>query len=320
MVAATGVTSGDMTSGLYAGVVRHRRRGQVNHEFASRVVMGLFDLDELPILDREVFGFAVDRPAPVAFRARDHGFADGTDLRTWLADVTAGHDLDINGPAQVLCMPRVAGVAFDPLSVWFCHDRGGRPSAIVHEVRNTFGDRHAYVIPRPLDGPDRTPDDTTPGQKGSGRATRGHGGPLDAGGPWGDGGRVMVAHRADKVFHVSPFFDVGGDYDFTLRLPDEHAAMAVTHHAEDGDTLTASFVGRRQPFTTAALWRAMLANPLLPQRVLARIHIEAVRLWRKGATFHPRPRPGPSTSVGQVRGQPGAQDIEDRIDAEEITT
>lgn len=263
-------------SALYVGRVRHRRRGEVDHALSARVVMGLFDLDELADLDADLVGFGHDRPAPIQFRSADHGHADGGDLRAWLAEVTAATGADVSGPARVLCMPRVLGLAFDPLSVWYCHDAAGRPSAIVHEVRNTFGGRHAYVVPDPLGGTVAPP------------------GPPRT----GDGAPVLVHHRADKAFHVSPFFDVDGDYDFTLRLPDEHVAVAITHHAGDGHELTASFVGRRVELTSASLWRAMASHPLLPHRVLGQIHVHALHLWRKGARYRPVPPRGPAVTTG----------------------
>ncbi|MBY5162944.1 DUF1365 domain-containing protein [Salsipaludibacter albus] len=268
-----------LRSGLYPGVVVHRRRGEIDHDLRQRVVMGLFDLDELDLLDREVTGFGVDRPAPVAFRTDDHGRADGSDLRDWFTEVTAGAGVrDVSGPLQVLSMPRVLGYAFDPISVWFGHDAGGRPSAVVHEVRNTFGQRHAYVVPDPL----------------AGRV-----------GPDPEGATV-VRHRADKAFHVSPFFDVDGTYDFTLRMPDDRAALGILHHAGDGHTLTASFTGRRRAFTTAGLWRSMARHPLLPQAVTGGIHLHAARLWAKGATY----RPVPDHDRGVTTGCPVTHDRE----------
>lgn len=251
-------------SALYPGVVVHRRRGTIEHGLRQRVVMGLFDLDDLPRLDREVTGFGVDRAAPVSFRGSDHGHArDGStvaDLRTWLAEVTTGAGVDdVTGPAQVLSMPRVLGYAFDPISVWFAHDRDGALSAVVHEVRNTFGQRHAYVIAAPLDGATRT----STGQ--------------------------VLRHRADKSLHVSPFFDVDGTYDFTVRRPDHQAAVGITHHAGDGHVLTASFSGRRRAFTTRGLWSEMVRHPLLPHAVTAGIHLHAGFLWGKGARYHPVP-------------------------------
>lgn len=271
----TAAAPNELRSGLYPGVVVHRRRGEVNHDLRTRVVMALFDLDELPVLDERVRGFGVDRAAPVAFRASDHGHADGSSLRTWLHEVTSAAGVsDVSGRAQVMCMPRVLGYGFDPISVWFCHDRVGRLSALVHEVRNTFGQRHAYVVADPLSGRALSGDD--------GHDRR----PAD-----------VLRHRVDKAFHVSPFFDVDGDYDFTVTVPGDRAAIAITHNAGDGHTLTASFTGHRRPFTTRTLWRSMVRHPGLTQRVMASIHIEAARLWRKGATYRPVPTPGDPVTV-----------------------
>lgn len=266
-----------LRSALYPGVVVHHRRGELRHDLRSRVVMGLFDLDELPRLEREVAGFGVDRPAPVALRRRDHGRADGSDLRAWLAQACAEAGIDdVTGPVQVLCMPRMFGYVFDPISTWFAHDRDGRLTAVVHEVRNTFGQRHAYVVPEPLGG-----------RVGNGN------------------GAVVLRHRADKAFHVSPFFDVAGTYDFTLRLPDERAALGIVYDAGDGNGMTAAFTGRRQPFTTTSLWRQVLRHPALSQKVIGAIHVQAGLLWGKGARYRSVPPLGPAVTVGRPGGRPG---------------
>ncbi len=255
-------------SALYPGTVVHRRRGPVDHDLRQGVVLALFDLGELASLDREVAGFGVDRAAPVSFRSRDHGPAgrdtSPDDLRSWVREVVATADpgLDVSGAVRILCMPRVLGHAFDPISVWFLHDPHDRLTAVVHEVRNTFGQRHAYVVGDPLRGAVRTT------------------------------GATILRHRADKAFHVSPFFDVSGTYDFTVRVPDDRAALGVTYRPGDGHDFVASFAGRRRDLTTGGLWREMLRHPLLPQAVLAGIHLHAGALWAKGATYHPVPPAG----------------------------
>ena len=48
---------------------------------------------------------------------------------------------------RILCMPRVAGYDFNPLSVYYCIDRGETLRAMIYKVNNTFGRRHTYVIP-----------------------------------------------------------------------------------------------------------------------------------------------------------------------------
>ena len=51
------------------------------------------------------------------------------------------------GAIRLLCMPRVLGHVFNPISVFFCHRRDGTLGAMLYEVHNTFGERHSYLIP-----------------------------------------------------------------------------------------------------------------------------------------------------------------------------
>jgi DUF1365 family protein len=38
------------------------------------------------------------------------------------------------------------GYVFNPVSFWYCHDRGGALRAVLAEVNNTFGERHNYLV------------------------------------------------------------------------------------------------------------------------------------------------------------------------------
>ena len=61
-----------------------------------------------------------------------------------LAD--AGIDIG-GGPIRLLCMPRMFGHVFNPISIYWCHHADGRLAAMLYEVNNTFGQRHSYLIP-----------------------------------------------------------------------------------------------------------------------------------------------------------------------------
>ena len=51
------------------------------------------------------------------------------------------------GRIVLLTMPRLFNYVFNPLSVYFCYRRDGSVAALVHEVSNTFGESHFYVLP-----------------------------------------------------------------------------------------------------------------------------------------------------------------------------
>ena len=95
----------------------------------------LADLDELPVLDRAIPGFAHNRAALVSLHDRDHGPRDGVPLRPWIEARLAEAGIDLEGgPIRLLGFPRVLGYVFNPLSVWFCHGPEGELPAILYAV------------------------------------------------------------------------------------------------------------------------------------------------------------------------------------------
>jgi uncharacterized protein len=127
------------------GVVAHRRRIPIRHEFRHRVYQWLVDLDDLP---RPPWYL---RPV-VGFDARDHVGSTGpcasTDIKTNVERFLArrGVDLGVAGRIVMLANARVFGHVFDPLTVFWCFDAHGRLRCVIAEVHNTYGERHAYLL------------------------------------------------------------------------------------------------------------------------------------------------------------------------------
>lgn len=253
-----------MTAALYSGRVVHVRTRPVRHRLRYRMFNLLLDLDELPLLARRLRLFGHNRRGLFSFHDADHGDGSGA-LREWIDTVLrkAGFD-PAGGRVLVLCMPRVLGMVFNPLTVYFRYGRDDVLQAMLYEVNNTFGQRHSYLIP------------------------------VD---PSAD----VIRQRCDKRFYVSPFMDMALTYRFRVTPPGETLGLHVEAADESGPLLFASFTGRRHPVTDAQLLRAFLAHPLLALRVLAGIHWEALKLWRKG--LRPRPRPIPPTEPVTIAAQ-----------------
>jgi len=224
--------------------------------------MLLLDLDELDRLDARLRAFSLRGWALSGFRERDHLDGSTTPLRHQVQALLDDAGIDGGGPVRLLCMPRILGHAFNPLSVYFCHRPDGRLSAILYEVNNTFGERHSYLIPAPA---------------GS-----------------------LVEQSAAKDFFVSPFMDMDLSYAFKVRPPGDLVGVAIDVSDPDGKVLTAAFHGAREPLTDRSLVRAWLAHPLMSVGVLAGIHWEALKIWLKGGRLRPRPpRPPPVTVAPQ---------------------
>jgi DUF1365 family protein len=254
-------------SALYSGHVQHRRLRPKQHHLRYGLFNLLLDLDELPALSRRLWLFGFDRAGVVSFHQRDHGAGTADGLADWVRQQMRAAGLAADGAIRVLCMPRVLGHCFNPLSVYFCHDRPGRLIAMLYQVNNTFGQRHSYLIPIAA---------------------------MDDDGP--------IRQHCDKAFYVSPFMDMGLRYEFLVQRPAERVVVTVTVLDDQGVLLAASFAGKRHGLTDRALLGAVLRAPLLGAKVLAAIHWEALRIWRKGIAFRPRPAP-PPRAVTIVTGQ-----------------
>jgi DUF1365 family protein len=241
---------------LYEGEVMHCRLRPVRHRFVYRVFSLLLDIDEIPRLARRLVLFSHNRFNLLAFCDRDHGPRDGSPLRPWIERHLAAEGIDLqNGRILVLCLPRLLGYVFNPLSLYWCYDAAGRLRAILYEVKNTFGEQHAYLLRVP---PGRSAD-------------------------------VPIYQRAAKIFHVSPFIGMAAVYRFRVREPEDRLSIHIREEDAEGDLLVAAHTGARRPLGDPALLRACLLFPLVTLKVIAAIHWQAFKLWRKGVRLHGRP-------------------------------
>jgi DUF1365 family protein len=129
--------------------------------------------------------------------------------------------------------------------------------AIVCEVHNTFGESHTYVLP------------------------------VDPG---------TDVWREKKVFHVSPFFTLDGTYCFRFDVSAEHLDARIDLLRDGAPQFVSRLSLDRRPLSDRSLAGALLRYPLVTAKVVAAIHWEALRLWWKGATYHPKPAYDPESA------------------------
>lgn len=240
---------------LYFGTVTHARLRPRRHALNYRVFSLYVDLDEIPALAARLRLFSHNRFNLFSFNDRDHGRRDGSALRPHVEASLARAGIALEGGAiRLLCFPRMLGYVFNPLSIYFCHHRDGGLRAILYEVRNTFGEMHSYLIP--VTGAD-----------------------------------AVLRQSCDKEFYVSPFLEMDCRYEFRLSVPGDRLAVTIRQTDPAGPILHASLEGRRVQLSDRALLRAFLRYPLMTLKVIAGIHWEAAKLWRKG--LRPLPRPAP---------------------------
>lgn len=232
---------------LVVSTVTHTRRTPMTHSFAYRYYQWLVDLDHLPRLRFPLSLFA-------RFTARDHfdrgriGGGIRGDLERFLAN--RGVTLEPSDRVIMLAHARVFGYVFNPMGAFWCLTEGGGVRAVVVEVHNTFGERHAYVL---------HPDDL---------------------------GKANVA----KEFYVSPYNDTSGSYRMHLQLRPDAVGVAIRLDRDGTRTLDASVLGAPIPATRRNLLVTIARHGLMPQRTTVLIRIHGIYLWLRRLPTVSRPR------------------------------
>jgi DUF1365 family protein len=262
-----------LRSAAYTGLVVHARQRPKAHRLRYRVFYLLLDIDELPEVARRSRLFAHNRRAPFTFHDRDHGARDGSPLRPWVDAQLAAAGITVSAMRiSILCMPRILGYVFNPLSVYFCRDAEDRVVAVLYEVANTFGESHTYVVR------------------------------ID-----GDKGRVL-RHGFDKAFYVSPFIPMACRYEMAIRPPGKVVSIAIREEDADGPLLAATFHGRYTRLNDRFLVSTLVRYPLLTLKVVAGIHWDALQLWFKRVPMF-RHTTAPKTAVSVVPRQSGLTNV-----------
>jgi uncharacterized protein len=238
-----------LSNALYIGNVTHQRFRPLGHRLTYKVASLMIDVDQM---HKGPSLFSYNRWNVFSVRDTDHG--DGT---TSISEFAWGliREIDAEGVVKRIVMvsyPRVLGYGFNPLSVFFGLDAEGETRALLYEVHNTFGGRHVYTA-----------------------------------GPYAKGEQHFA--KAEKVFRVSPFNGVDGQYGLRCRLTDQDVALGVTLTTDQGPILKAYFQGDAHPFSNATLARIFLRIPVMTLKVVAGIHWEALKLWLKGLKLHAIP-------------------------------
>jgi uncharacterized protein len=195
---------------------------------------------------------ARNRFAAISFFDRDHG--DGRDnALLWLDELLRDEGIDdATGEIWLHCYPRVLGYTFKPVSFWYCHRADQSLRAIVVEVNNTFGEKHVYLL---------------------------------------DQAKLGQEMLASKVFHVSPFCEVQGQYRFRFMLTADFSRTVarIAYDDQQGALITTSVSGQLQALDAGAIRKALLGYGWMTCAVIIRIHWHALRLWLKRVPFFTKP-------------------------------
>ncbi len=235
-----------MSSQLFMGHVEHARYAPVPHRFRYSIYVYGLDLSELPRLDGALplFGHNRFRPASI----HDADYLDGSNrpigekLRSHLE---AAGCSPAAGRIILVTSARWFHHVFNPVSFYFVLGSGGEPLCHVAEVNNTFGERHLYILTEPL-------------------SPTGH---------------YPVRYTAPKSFHVSPFNNMEGTYEFHFGDITKALDVSVRLQREAKTVFEAQLRGDPLDLTPLNQLRVFLRHPLIPHLTMPRILWQAARLY-----------------------------------------
>ena len=234
---------------IYIGKVFHKRHIPFEHAFTYRVFTLLIDIDDLPALSKRLKTFAFNRFNVFSLYNKDHAKRDGSDIRPWIETAAKEKNIDIKGgKIFMLAFPRILGYVFNPITLFFCYDRNEKLKAVLHEVKNTFGGQHGYLLPV---------EETT----------------------------GTLKQECEKIFHVSPFIHMDCTYKFRLKEPEEFLDFSIHQFTTDEKILTATWDGNRIALSDKNLLKTLITHPLLTLKIIMGIHWQAFKLWTKGAKY-----------------------------------
>ena len=260
---------------LVTSQIHHTRHAPKPHFLARLGLSILIDVERLDEAQQISALFSVGRFNLLSFYESDYGCfhksqANPTkhaSLGAYIRDLA--NQYGITSPIariELLTFPRILGVSFNPLSVYRCLDASGALLFVVYEVHNTFGEAHSYV----------------------GRAD--------------EIGRTSL-HEAKKIFHVSPFFDVRGDYQLLHRQKDSLFNLIIRYRIKGALALTATMRGHIIALSTRTIVTSLIATRQWPLRPWFAIHFEAAKLFFTRLRYFSKPTPpahthSPSSAKG----------------------
>lgn len=238
------------------GDVMHKRLFPTVNAFRYGIYYLVLPLSKLTT-DIENKHFKLNRFGLLSFYNRDHGYRNNDNPEAWARDVLSEHDITkADGDIILVTMPRVLGYVFNPVSFWYCFDKGNILRAVICEVNNTFGETHSYICAHE-DQREITKDDILTGK---------------------------------KVFHVSPFLEREGGYQFRFALQkNKMGAWIDFYDAENKKKLLTLLSGRFDDLSKTSALKAFWRYPLVTFKAIGLIHWQAVKLFLKKAEYVPKP-------------------------------
>ncbi|AEE87878.1 hypothetical protein FNFX1_1492 [Francisella cf. novicida Fx1] len=238
---------------ILSSKVFHKRHHPKQNSFRYRSYYVILDM--LNLNQNKTNFFSINKPNLYSFYDKDHGLRDGSSSLKWATDLLNQYKLEYDD-IKLMTMPRVLGYLFNPVSFWLCY-KNNKLIAVIAEVNNTFKETHSYICHK--NGQDIT---------------------------------NKCWFKAEKIFHVSPFYRRQGFYKFNFALNFEDNAknqIIINYYDNDQLQLGTAINGNMKSLSTTNLIKEFFRSPLLTFKVIYLIHWQALKIVLKKIKYIPKP-------------------------------
>lgn len=259
--------------------VEHQRLYPKAHFFEYRLPVYRIAFDELEELEKHVLAFSHNRVNVLSFYDRDYFDENDTPVKEKLFAFLRkkGVSTDAVERVELVTGLRFLSYVFNPVSFYYVYDSVGLLCGVA-EVNNTFGEKHVYLL-KPEDG-----------------------------------GELPAQFMEQKTFHVSPFFERRGQYEFFFGALEDSLDIRI-HLTQDKEEVFQASLSSRDafvPFTTRNILVENFRVPAAAHLTWPRIVWEAMKLRGvHSLPFHKKPQPMSENTVRtqQRRWEKGANRV-----------
>lgn len=256
-----------MNSRIYTGEVMHHRSSPVTHTLKYPVYFYAFDLDELDELHRGVKFFSHNRFNIASLRDKDYLRGEGSISGKIKQFLKESGVKDPIARIELITSARYFGYVFNPVSFYFCYKKDNSIAAVAAEVNNTFGEKHLYVLNKPVKNSDNK----------------------------------FFAFEHVKEFHVSPFNTIDGKYLFQFSKSADPVEIRITLIRNNEKIMIARLTGNSSPLTSGNLIKTISRYPFTVLKTVPRIYREAFKLFfLRKLKYVPKPNPSSSMTIGTL--------------------
>lgn len=245
-----------MTSAIYTGSVRHRRKDSRARQFTYQVFMVYLDLEQYQKVFDQTPWWSYRRFSLAWFRAKD--YLEGTNeplLDQVKRKVLEQTGACVSGPVRMLTNLRYFGFLINPITCYYCFDANGKHiEFIVAEVTNTpWRNRIQYV--------------------------------LDVRNQTGSKQRAVF----EKAMHVSPFQPMNMVYHWYSNTPSKQLLIHLDVKSNKASQFDATLRLTENPMSASVLNKTIARYPFMTIKVFLAIYWQAVKLVIRRAPFYSNP-------------------------------